>query len=156
MYSTCSRRACWPFLLALQQLASLPSTRFFFSTLQLEQTSKCNDWRNSDTQNSTGSPMIRVPGKWGQKLGKKEKKKKHGTLTKYSCDTTKVSLFYLRKFTRDKNVVQLTAYQSIIVSTLYPMVLFVLLVTANTAKNKAANIKEILSLLPQVKKQSSV
>lgn len=85
-----------------------------------------------------------------------EKKKKHGTLTKYSCDTTKVSLFYLRKFTRDKNVVQLTAYQSIIVSTLYPMVLFVLLVTANTAKNKAANIKEILSLLPQVKKQSSV
>lgn len=54
---------------------------FFFSTVQLELTSQCNSWRNLDTptENSTGSPMIPVPGNEGssaetRNLQRKEKK----------------------------------------------------------------------------------
>lgn len=66
-------------------LALLPQRRPFFSTVQLELTSECKSWRNPDTptENSTGSPMIPVPGNGGSSTETRnwERGKKYGKLT---------------------------------------------------------------------------
>lgn len=59
-------------------LAHFPLRSPFFSTVQLELTSECKSWRNPDTQteNSTGSPVIPMPGNggkfyWNKKQGER-------------------------------------------------------------------------------------
>lgn len=48
-------------------LALLPQRSLFFSIVKLELTSECKSWRNPDTptENSTGSPVIPMPGNGG-------------------------------------------------------------------------------------------
>lgn len=62
-------------------LAHFPLRSPFFSTVQLELTSECKSWRNPDTQteNSTGSTVIPMPGNggkfyWNKKQGGRGKK----------------------------------------------------------------------------------